>query len=116
MPVELPPIEETVLSLALREAVTNVMRHAGARTCRITLEQTEEETRLEVRDDGRGASAPEGVGLSVMRERVEGLGGRLERRVEGGTVVAVVLPRHRTEENAPGEAPAPSTRLAPEGA
>ena len=116
VPVELPAIEETVLSLALREAVTNVMRHAGARSCRITLEQTQEETRLEVRDDGRGAASPEGVGLSVMRERVEGLGGRLERRVEGGTVLAIVLPRHRTEENAPGESPAPAPRLAPEGA
>jgi two-component system, NarL family, sensor histidine kinase DesK len=116
VPVELPAIEETILSLALREAVTNVIRHARANTCRITLEQTEKETRLEVRDDGRGAAAPEGVGLSVMRERVEGLGGRLERQVEGGTVLAVVLPRHRTEENAPGEASAPSTRLAPEGA
>lgn len=116
VPLELPPVEEMVLSLALREAVTNVFRHARARTCRITLEQTEEETRLEVRDDGRGAAGPEGVGLSAMRERVEGLGGRLERRVEGGTVLTVVLPRHPQEKKASGEAPAPSSRLAPEGA
>ncbi len=116
VPLELPPVEETVLSLALREAVTNVFRHAQARTCRITLEQTEDETRLEVRDDGRGAAGPEGVGLSGMRERVESLGGRLERRVEAGTVLAVVLPRHPQDEKAPGEVPAPSSRLAPEGA
>ena len=115
-PLELPPMKETVLSLALREAVTNVIRHARARTCRITLEQTEEETRLEVRDDGRGVAEPAGVGLSAMRERVEGLGGRLERRVEGGTVLAVALPRDRTEERTPGGAPAASPRLAPEGA
>ena len=37
--------------------------------------------RLEVRDDGRGGAAPEGIGLASMRERVEGLGGRLERRM-----------------------------------
>src|ERR1700712_5209312 len=74
-PVELDPVQETVLALALRESVTNVVRHAGARTCRITLEQTGGETRLEVHDDGRGGSAPEGIGLASMRERVEGLGG-----------------------------------------
>ena len=73
--VELDPARETVLALAMRESVTNVVRHAGARTCRITLEQTDEETRLEVRDDGRGGAAPEGIGLASMRERVEGLGG-----------------------------------------
>lgn len=115
-PLELPLVEETILSLALRESITNVIRHARASTCRISLEQTEDETRLEVRDDGRGAAGTEGVGLSVMRERVEGLGGRLERRVDGGTVLALTLPRHRTEEKSPGEAPTASPRLASERA
>jgi len=91
--VELDPARETVLALALREAVTNVVRHAGARTCRISLEQTGEETRLEVRDDGRGGSTPEGIGLASMRERIEGLGGSLERGVETGTSLRIVLPR-----------------------
>ena len=119
-PVELAPVEETVLSLALREAVTNVMRHARASRCRVLLEQTDEETRLEVRDDGAGGKAgasAEGVGLSVMRERVEGLGGRLERRVDGGTVVAVALPRQRSGRAEEREPASPSSsRLAPEGA
>jgi two-component system sensor histidine kinase DesK len=95
-PVELDPARETVVALALREAVTNVIRHAGARTCRITLEQAEEETRLEVSDDGRGGSAPEGIGLASMRERVEGLGGRLERHAETGTSLRIVLPRRQS--------------------
>jgi two-component system sensor histidine kinase DesK len=94
-PVELDPVQETVLALALRESVTNVVRHAGARTCRITLEQTGEETRLEVHDDGRGGSAPEGIGLASMRERVEGLGGRLERHAETGTSLLITLPRRK---------------------
>ncbi|MEO6194008.1 MAG: sensor histidine kinase [Thermoanaerobaculia bacterium] len=92
-PVELDPARETVVALALREAITNVVRHAGARACRITLEQTGEETRLEVSDDGRGGSAPEGIGLASMRERVEGLGGRLERHAETGTSLRITLPR-----------------------
>jgi two-component system sensor histidine kinase DesK len=93
--VDLDPVQETVLALAMRESVTNVVRHAGAGTCRITLEQSAEETRLEVRDDGRGGSAPEGIGLASMRERVEGLGGRLERRAETGTSLLITLPRRR---------------------
>lgn len=97
-PVDLEPDQETVLALALREAVTNIIRHAGASTCRITLEQTAGETRLEVHDDGRGGAAPEGIGLASMRERVEGLGGRLERRLETGTSLAVSLPRRSAGE------------------
>jgi len=100
-PVALDPGAESVFALALREAVTNVVRHAGAGTCRITLEQTGEETRLEVRDDGRGGSAPEGIGLASMRERVEGLGGRLERRAETGTSLLIVLPRRKAPLPAP---------------
>jgi two-component system, NarL family, sensor histidine kinase DesK len=92
-PVDLKPAQETVLALALREAVTNVIRHANASTCHIALEQTAREIRLEVRDDGRGGSAPEGIGLASMRERVEGLGGRLERRAGTGTSLLIVLPR-----------------------
>jgi two-component system sensor histidine kinase DesK len=92
-PVELQPAQETVLALALREAVTNVIRHAAARTCRVALEQTAVEVRLEVRDDGRGGSAPEGIGLASMRERVEALGGRLERPAGNGTSLRIVLPR-----------------------
>lgn len=95
LPVELTPAQETVLSLALKEAVTNVIRHSGAATCRITLEEADGQVLLEVRDDGRGGAAPFGVGLSAMRERVEGLGGRMERKGDGGTTLTVTLPLRR---------------------
>ncbi|HVT58126.1 MAG TPA: histidine kinase [Thermoanaerobaculia bacterium] len=101
MPVELPPAQEAALALALREAVTNVIRHAGARTCRIALEQDEAAVRLEVQDDGRGGGA-EGTGLAVMRERIAGLGGRLERASDGGTRLVVSLPRRKPEPPAAG--------------
>lgn len=91
-PVEPGPAQEAVLALALKEAVTNIIRHSGARTCRISLEEKDGEIRLEIRDDGRGGSAPFGVGLSAMRERVEGLGGRMEREGEGGTTLTVAIP------------------------
>ncbi len=106
-PVELEPVRETVLALALREAVTNVIRHARASTCRISLEAVEDEVRVEIRDDGRGGQTPEGIGLSSMRERVEGLGGRLERRTEGGTVLVLTLPKQAPRETAEDEAAIP---------
>jgi two-component system sensor histidine kinase DesK len=96
-PVEIDSARETVLALALREAVTNIIRHARASTCRISLETIDGEVRLEVRDDGQGGATPEGIGLSSMRERVEGLGGRLERRTESGTALVVVLPLRAPE-------------------
>lgn len=92
-PVELEPLVEGVLSLALREAVTNVVRHAGARHCRVTLDGGDGEVRLEIADDGHGTRAPEGNGLRGMRERVTALGGRLERVVEEGTRLVIHLPR-----------------------
>jgi two-component system sensor histidine kinase DesK len=113
LPVDLDPARETVLAMALREAVTNVVRHAGARTCRISLEPVAEGVRLEVRDDGKGGGAPDGMGLSVMRDRVEGMGGSVERRGEGGTVVVITLPKRQTPAAMP--APAPGG-LAAEGA
>jgi two-component system sensor histidine kinase DesK len=108
-PVELDPARETVLALALREAVTNVVRHAGAQVCRISLEQTAEETRLEVRDDGRGGSAPEGIGLASMRERIEGLGGSLAREAETGTSLRIVLPRRQAPARE-GTSPSPTLK------
>ena len=76
---ETSAMQESVLSLAVREAVTNVVRHAQARTCRMRLEQQNGNCRLEIHDDGQGFSNGEGNGLRGMRERVEMLGGTLER-------------------------------------
>ncbi|MDB4900525.1 MAG: sensor histidine kinase [Gemmatimonadetes bacterium] len=96
-PVALSPTEEAMLALAMREAVTNVVRHAGASNCRITL-STDGSTRLlAVEDDGRGKRAPDGNGIAGMRERVSALGGRLEVDSPGlagnGTRVQITLAR-----------------------
>jgi two-component system, NarL family, sensor histidine kinase DesK len=93
--VELLPLsaaQESVLAFAIREGVTNVLRHAGARRCRVELHRQEGRVRLLVEDDGRGGRAPEGSGLASMRERVAALGGVLERFAEGGTRLVISLP------------------------
>jgi two-component system, NarL family, sensor histidine kinase DesK len=90
--VQLPAIEESVLSLAVREGVTNVVRHARASNCRLHLEQQDGSCRLEIADDGQGFSTMEGSGLRGMRERVEMLGGTLERTNRSGTTLIITLP------------------------
>ena len=96
MEIELPPAKESVLALVLREAVTNVVRHANASHCRVELGQVNGHCRLEVCDDGRGGLAVEGNGLRGMRERVESLGGSVERDVTRGTRIIVQLPIKET--------------------
>jgi len=90
--VPLSPAQETVLALALREAVTNVVRHAQAQECDLRLQRNEDFCTLEIADDGRGADAPEGNGLRGMRERLEALGGSLQRQSRAGTRLVIQLP------------------------
>ena len=89
---KLPPAQEAVLCLALREAVTNIVRHAGARNCRLVIGCSESACTLSISDDGRGGNAPFGSGLSGMRERVDVLGGSLTRVGTSGTTITVTLP------------------------
>ena len=88
----LDPDTEAVLAWCLREAVTNVIRHSGATTCRIRLAERGTELSLEVTDDGRGLAAKHqagehqagdhpqaarGSGLRGMSERLSAVSGRL---------------------------------------
>ncbi len=90
--VKIPAMQESVLALAVREAVTNVVRHSKAQICRMRLEQQNGSCRLEIHDDGVGISSAEGNGLRGMRERVEMLGGTLERSSQSGTMLVITLP------------------------
>ena len=74
-PSEVDPRHRVVLAWSLREAVTNVVRHSGASTCRIELGSDF----LTVDDDGHGARGTrEGNGLHGLRERVGSAGGTVE--------------------------------------
>jgi two-component system sensor histidine kinase DesK len=73
---EADPAYETTLAWAVREAVTNVVRHSGARTCWIRLNSTENSSMLEIEDDGLGpVRGGEGTGLHGLEDRVHALGG-----------------------------------------
>lgn len=97
--LQLPAAYEAVLALAIREGVTNIIRHAHARHCTIALARTGHHDRLTIADDGRGGSLTFGNGLSGMRERVMSLGGTLTLERAGGTRLEIVLPSgERVEE------------------
>lgn len=88
----IPPSHEAVLCMALREAVTNIVRHAGARHAKMSMRVTGTSCAMTITDDGRGGNAPFGSGLSGMRERVEVLGGSLLHDGRHGTTLTVTLP------------------------
>jgi PAS domain S-box-containing protein len=82
----------------LQEALTNARRHSGARNVEVRLRLDRRVTVAEVIDDGKGfdfTSIRPGVGLSAMRERTEGVGGKIEvsGRPGKGTRVMVEVPR-----------------------
>jgi two-component system sensor histidine kinase DesK len=88
----LVPSAESALALALREAVTNVVRHANARRCTVALRAVDGRVELEVADDGVGGAGGDGNGLTGMRERIAALGGSVQRPARDGTALVVALP------------------------
>lgn len=98
-PRTLHPEVEVTLLRAAQECLANARRHAAASRVTVTLTYFADEVSLDVADDGRGfdpsaARRTGGMGLLGMRERVDGLGGRLaiESATGEGTTVAVTLP------------------------
>jgi signal transduction histidine kinase len=104
-PSTLPPLSreaELALFRALQEALSNVLRHAGAQTVDIGISINAEGVLLQVSDDGQGPTGvtPETLelqghmGLAGMRERIGALGGtvRLHRQAGAGALLEVLVP------------------------
>ncbi|MEU0683796.1 MULTISPECIES: sensor histidine kinase [Streptomyces] len=93
---------EVLLGWVVREAVTNVVRHSGARRCTIAIETDGDRARLTVTDDGDGARAdadaagPDGTGLRGLAERLAAAHGTLRtgEGADGGFEVVAELPVH----------------------
>jgi signal transduction histidine kinase len=99
LPAELPPLPPAVEVAAYRiaqEALTNVVRHSGARRCALRLQPRDDGLELLVEDEGRGMASDgrPGVGLASMAERAAELGGvcSVGPRQGGGTLVRAWLP------------------------
>jgi two-component system sensor histidine kinase DesK len=87
--------QEDVLAWVVREGATNVVRHAHARSARITTDNSAGRVHLRVEDDGVGAGVDghEGSGLAGLRERLAEVGGSLHARAgQPGFQLTAVLP------------------------
>ncbi|MGK5637902.1 sensor histidine kinase [Streptomyces sp. URMC 126] len=91
---DLAPDAEGALAWALREAVTNTVRHSGARRCEISLTENGNELHLTVTDDGRGPQRPHGNGLTGLAERLALADGHLTttRTPRGGFRLRATVP------------------------
>jgi two-component system sensor histidine kinase DesK len=97
----LPGIADATLAWAVREGVTNVIRHSHARHCTIRVVRAGDTAAVEICDDGHGGAAYPGVpgqvggsGLPGLAERMAMRGGRLDAgpRADGGFRLAVTVP------------------------
>jgi two-component system sensor histidine kinase DegS len=99
-PATIPPIVGIQLFRIMQEALTNVRKHAGARSVVVRLDEAGPGTLiLSIADDGKGfdvaaAGRSGGFGLTMMRERAQGLGGSfsLQSDLGSGTTITVRLP------------------------
>jgi two-component system, NarL family, sensor histidine kinase DesK len=91
---QLHAAEETVLCLAVREAVTNIVRHAQATHCRMRFTTSDDGYHsILINDDGPHPKLQEGNGLRGMRERVQSLGGRFSITTDPGVTLLIELPQ-----------------------
>ncbi|GGJ81756.1 sensor histidine kinase DesK [Lentibacillus kapialis] len=96
-------LAENVLSMCLKEAVTNVVKHSQADSCHVTIGQTAEGVRVQVQDNGIGMMNNKAFysenGIQGMKERLEFVNGSLAVVSENGTTLRIRVPStHRTEQ------------------
>ncbi|WP_195891727.1 sensor histidine kinase [Bacillus ndiopicus] len=93
--LQMPVLSENVISMAMKEAVTNVVKHSKASRCDITIAQTDNEVAVVIKDNGIGL--PErfnssGSGLKGMQERLEFINGTVELVNNSGTQLTIRVP------------------------
>jgi two-component system sensor histidine kinase DesK len=93
-PVNLSSSQVNVFCLALREAVTNIVRHAHATVCRVALLEKDGSIHFTIEDNGLGGQIHEGNGLRGMRERIQSIAGavKLTSPAGGGTGLEITVP------------------------
>lgn len=91
-----PLLVENVLSMCLKEAVTNVVKHSQAVTCMVSVRETSNEVVLKIHDDGIGLSEKIDSyyenGIEGMKERLEFVNGSMEIAIRNGTFMIIRVP------------------------
>jgi two-component system, NarL family, sensor histidine kinase DesK len=90
----LSPFTQNILSMCLREAATNVVKHSHAKNCYISINLATDHMSLEIKDDGMGVCEEHlfGNGLNGMKERLDLIEGNLTISNQHGTVVKLFVP------------------------
>ncbi|MEK4029659.1 MULTISPECIES: sensor histidine kinase [Bacillaceae] len=87
---------ENILSMCLKEAVTNVVKHSHATECEVRMEQSEKDISITVKDNGKGVitdtAFERGNGLLGMKERLEFVNGYLDISSNEGTTLIITVP------------------------
>ncbi|CQR55439.1 sensor histidine kinase [Paenibacillus riograndensis] len=87
---------ENVLSMCLKEAVTNVVKHSGATLCQVQIEPSRTDLLIKVKDNGTGIEGSnlydKGHGLQGMRERLEFVNGSMDVLQDKGTTLIIRVP------------------------
>ena len=91
-----PLLIENVLSMCLKEAVNNIVKHSQASTCKITVNQLPTEWYIKIEDNGIGNQQTDefliGNGIRGMKERLEFVNGCLDIQSSNGTTLIVKIP------------------------
>lgn len=92
--VNVPHLTQNILSMCLKEAITNVVKHSDANNCFISIRQLEGEVILTIEDDGKGLSdgRVNGNGLKGIGERLELIDGMLNLSSNKGTKLVIKVP------------------------
>ena len=85
---DVPEPAAGVIERVVREGLSNIVRHAGATRAVVTVEKLGDVATVDVFDNGRGITGPEGYGLRGLRARVAEVGGTLS--VEGNVLAASI--------------------------
>ncbi|MBU5212237.1 sensor histidine kinase [Heyndrickxia oleronia] len=90
----IPPLTQNIISMCLKEAVTNVVKHSKAKNCSITIQSTTDSLRFIVKDDGIGLNNKNenGNGLKGMEERLSLIDGILLLSHQKGTSLELQIP------------------------
>ncbi|MED1127828.1 sensor histidine kinase [Bacillus paralicheniformis] len=88
------PVTQNIVSMCIREAATNIVKHSRATHCTISISQTDEKISITIKDDGMGMDqqTPFGNGLRGMKERLALIDGALDVSTHNGTVLNITVP------------------------
>jgi len=97
---QIPPLTQNIVSLCMREAATNIVKHSRATHCTVSISLSTEKISIVVRDDGAGIDKSKrfGNGLKGMQERLSLIDGELQVSAHNGTVVHITIPVIRKAE------------------